>query len=111
MSNYTTGHQAEVTAANYLKTKDFSIHMLNWKTKYCEIDIVAQKDQRLYFVEVKYRRKSTWGNALDYITPTKLRRMRFAAEAWVKAHGWQGEYQLGAVSIDGDNISFTAIST
>ncbi len=99
MSNYSAGHNAEVRAAEYLKTLGFKIRELNWKTRYCEIDIVAEKDKRIYFVEVKYRRSSAWGSGLEYITPKKLKQMKFAAEMWVSNTGWKGDYQLAAVSM------------
>lgn len=106
MSNYVTGHSAEVRASEYLKQLGFKIRELNWKTKYCEIDIVAEKNKAMYFVEVKYRRNNKHGYGLDYVTTKKLSQMRFAAEMWVNNHNWSGEYQLGAIGIDGDDITF-----
>lgn len=106
MSNYVMGHSAEATAADYLSHKGFKIIELNWKTKYCEIDIVAEKDKAVYFVEVKYRRTLRQGHGLDYITTQKLKQMRFSAEMWVHNNNWEGEYQLAAVGVDGDTITF-----
>jgi Holliday junction resolvase-like predicted endonuclease len=106
MSNYLTGHSAEVRAAEYLKNLGFKIKELNWKTKYCEIDIIAEKGKAIYFIEVKYRRNNKQGFGLDYITSKKLRQMRFAAEMWVGNSGWSGEYQLAAVGMDGDAVTF-----
>lgn len=59
----------------------------------------------MYFVEVKYRRSTTCGSGLDYITPKKLQRMQFAAESWTHNHAWTGDYQLAAVAIDGQHIT------
>lgn len=106
ITNYQSGHSAEVQAAEYLKSQGFKIHELNWKTKYCEIDIVAEKDKAVYFVEVKYRKNQNQGFGIDYITPKKLNQMRFAAEMWVSNHNWSGEYQLAAIGIDGKEITF-----
>ena len=106
MSNYATGHDAEKQAAEYLKSQGFQIKELNWKTRYCEIDIVAEKDGTIYFVEVKYRRTAKQGYGVDYITPKKLKQMQFAAEMWVSNYDWSGDYQLAVVSIDGEEISF-----
>lgn len=106
MSNYSAGHAAEVRAAEYLKQRGFSIHELNWRTKFCEIDIVAEKNRRAYFIEVKYRRTDKQGLGLEYVTPAKLRKMQFAAEMWVHTKAWAGEYQLAALGIDGDSFSF-----
>ena len=106
MSNYSTGHEAEKTAAKYLEHHGFIIKDLNWKTKYCEIDIIAEKQGRLFFTEVKYRQDTRQGSGLEYITAKKLRQMRFAAEMWVSNHQWEGEYQLAAIGIDGGQVTF-----
>lgn len=106
MSNYSAGHAAEVRAAEYLRKLGFNIKQLNWKTRYCEIDIVAEKNRRAYFIEVKYRSTAKQGSGLEYVTPAKLRKMRFAAEMWVHDTDWSGEYQLAALGIDGDTFSF-----
>ena len=105
-TNYQSGHDAEKLAAKYLEEAGLAVREMNWKTKYCEIDIIAEKDGRLYFVEVKSRRNTEQGYGLDYITPKKLKQMRFAAEFYVSSHGWTGEYQLAAIGIDGDDITF-----
>lgn len=106
MSNYSAGHNAEVTAADYLERLGFKILQLNWKTRYCEIDIVAVKSKAIYFIEVKYRNNDKQGHGLDYITVGKLRKMTFAAEMWVNTNQWDGEYQLAAIGIDGRDITF-----
>lgn len=106
MTNYATGHGAEKTAASYLQSLGYEIIELNWRTKYCEIDIVVQKQQIVYFVEVKYRQSANYGSPFEYITPKKLNQMKFAAEMWVANHDWPGDYQLSALSITGDDIDF-----
>ena len=106
MSNYRSGHNAEIRAADYLKTLGYKIRELNWKTRYCEIDIVAEKDGRIYFVEVKYRRSSAWGSGAEYITAAKLKQMAFAAEMWVSDHSWGKDYQLAAISMSPGQIDF-----
>jgi ribonuclease HII len=80
VSNYDSGHPAEIIAADYLITLGFKILDINWKTKYCEIDIVAVKKKRVYFVEVKSRSSTHSGTGFEYITSKKLNQMKFAAE-------------------------------
>lgn len=106
MSNYSTGHLAEKTAADYLLTHGFEVIELNWKTKACEIDIVAKRGIRIYFVEVKSRRSVQQGSGFDYVTSKKLQQMQFAAQMWVAANNWRGDYQLAVISIDGSSITF-----
>ena len=106
MTNYTTGHEAEQVAAVYLEAQGFNIKDINWKTRYCEIDIIAEKDKTIYFVEVKSRKNSSQGYGLDYVTPKKLQQMRFAAEMWVSQQHWNGPYQLSALGIDSGRFNF-----
>ncbi len=100
------GDDGESRASHFLQTHGFEIIDRNWKTRYCEIDIIAKQNEVVYFVEVKTRKTDTYGTGLDYITPKKLEQMRFAAEMWVQANKWQGDYQLAAIGITGDDISF-----
>lgn len=106
MTNYTTGHDAEKQAAEYLKRHGYEVQELNWKTRFCEIDIVANKDKTVWFVEVKYRKNTYQGYGYEYITRKKLEQMHFAAEMWVQTHRWSGDYRLAVISIDGADVHF-----
>lgn len=106
MTNYKSGHDAERDAAKYLKKLRFKILDLNWKTRYCEIDIVTQKQNVIWFIEVKSRKNNSQGFGYEYITQKKLQQMQFAAEMWIQENNWNGEYQLGVVSIDAGQVSF-----
>lgn len=105
MTTTSTGRQAEQAAADYLAKKGYKILDQNWRTRWCEIDIVAQKKNTVYFVEVKYRKSTAWGSGLDYITPAKLKQMRFAAEFWVSTNDWNGDYSLLAIEVSGENFN------
>ncbi len=94
----TTGRLAETAAAAFLKTKGFEILDQNWRTKWCEIDIVAAKSGIVYFVEVKHRRIAAHGDGLAAITSTKLKQMRFAAELWRKKHHYAGDARLSVIT-------------
>ncbi len=106
MTNYSAGHNAEVLAERYLAKEGYKIISRNWKTKYCEIDLIAEHDYCVYFVEVKYRSSVNEGSGYEYITKTKLRQMQFAAELWVASTRWEGSYELSALSITGDDYYF-----
>lgn len=109
MTSFDTGREAEAAAAAYLKRQGCAIVEQNWRTRWCEIDIIAQRDRVIYFCEVKYRRTNNQGAGLDYITPKKLQQMRFAAESWVHFSGWKGEYQLCAIEISGPRFQITGV--
>lgn len=105
-TNYKAGHDAELVAVDYLVNQGYAILDKNWRTRYCEIDIVARKNDVAYLIEVKSRRTMLHGSGLEYITGRKLRQMQFAAELWVSAHNWRGQYQLSALAIDAGHIEF-----
>jgi putative endonuclease len=101
MSSTDSGRKAERAAANYLEMRGFTVLEQNWRRPHCEVDIVARKAGVVYFVEVKYRRNSAQGGGLEYVTDTKLRRMRRGAESWVTEEKYRGSYQLAAVEVGG----------
>lgn len=101
MSHVAVGRQAEAAAAEYLRRLGFKIIDTNWRTRYCEIDLIAEGSKIMHFVEVKYRLNNNQGNGLDYITTKKLAQMKFAAELWVQEHGWGGDYRLSAIEVRG----------
>jgi Holliday junction resolvase-like predicted endonuclease len=105
-----SGSQAEDAAARYLQRQGCSIVARNWRTRYCEIDIVAQRGTTLYLCEVKYRATSHQGQGMDYITPAKLRRMAFAAEIWMAQTSWQGEHSLCAIEVSGPDFRITYVA-
>lgn len=109
-TNYQTGHDAEKSAAKYLETLGYKIVQLNWKTRYCEIDVVAERGGTVYFVEVKYRKSGLFGDGLDYITPKKLKQMKFAAAFWVQTNKWDGDYHLAALSITAGDYQLVDIT-
>lgn len=80
------GDEGENVAARYLLGSGYEIIDRNWKTTFCEIDIIALKHETLYFVEVKYRRQANQGGGIAAITPKKLQQMRFAAELYLTKH-------------------------
>jgi uncharacterized protein (TIGR00252 family) len=95
------GIKAEAAVANLLEQNSFEIIDRNWKTKICEIDVIAKKDKVIYFVEVKYRSSQAQGDGFEYVGDQKLKRMNFAAELWRQAHRWSGDCQLMAAAVSG----------
>ena len=102
------GRRAEAAAAVYLEMRGYTIVEQNWRRPKCEIDIIASKDDIIYFVEVKYRLNDNQGGGLEAITPSKLKHMRYAAQYWVEESKWQGEYELAAIELSGPD--FTVLS-
>lgn len=97
------GAVAETEAANYLVRQGHDIIERNWKTKYCEIDIVSVKDGTVYFTEVKYRKNAHQGDGFSAITQKKLNQMKFAAKLYVQTKNIiNADLLLAAASMTGD---------
>ena len=103
------GNRGEEIASIYLQQHGFKILARNWRTRWCEIDIIAQKDAIFYFVEVKYRASTVHGSGVDYITPKKLQQMQFAAELWGNTQKQDIDMVLAVISIDGSTHDVTFI--
>jgi Holliday junction resolvase-like predicted endonuclease len=112
-TNHAQGHAAEKHAARYLQHQGYKIAALNWRHPRAEIDIVAWRAApdgslaHVLLVEVKYRQTTGQGSGLDYITPAKLRQMRFAAELWAATNSYRGEYSLAAIEVAGPQYEIT----
>lgn len=104
-----TGRQAEQVAADFLAYKNCSIADRNWRTRWCEIDIVAIRGDTVYFCEVKYRRRNLQGAGAEYVTAQKRKQMLFAAEFWIATHSWSGSYELCVIEVSGADFRITGI--
>lgn len=98
-----TGRDAEAAVADYLVENGFKILTKNWRTRWCEIDLIAQKDKIIHFIEVKYRHSGEHGSGFDYITEHKLNQLQFAANFWNAKQNWDGDYRLVAAEVTGFN--------
>ncbi|PSO43732.1 YraN family protein [Candidatus Saccharibacteria bacterium QS_8_54_8] len=96
------GQKAEEFAARYITSRGLKIVERNWKTYWCEIDIVATHKKTVHIVEVKHRKSGRHGSALEYITDTKKQQLCLAAQHWVTENGWRGDCQIDAIGITGD---------
>ena len=100
------GALAEEAAAQFLQRHGYEVIERNWKTKWCEIDIIAEHRKVIYFVEVKYRTSVRQGGGIAAITPKKLNQMRFAAKLWLHSHG-DRDARLSVIEIAGEELEVT----
>lgn len=96
------GDAGEDEAANYLMRQGHQIIDRNWRTKFCEIDIISHHDNTIYFTEVKYRKKDDQGGGLAAITAQKHRQMKFAAEYYALKNNLRDtNLRLAAIDVSG----------
>lgn len=100
------GAAGELAAAEYLKSLGYKVLERNWRVKAGEIDIIAEKDAVIYFVEVKYRKTNTQGGGIAAITPGKLKHMERAARLWMQKNG-DVEARLSVIEVTGEDFVVT----
>lgn len=101
MNTTKSGRRAERLVADYFETRGFHIRERNWRRRDVEIDLVAQKSRKLYFIEVKYRNGNNPQQALESITWNKLRQLQHGARAYVAELPRPLPYQILAVAVSG----------
>jgi putative endonuclease len=79
----TTGSFGEGLAANYLAEKGFVLLHQNWRYGHWEVDIIAQKDSVLHFIEVKTRRTKKFGHPEEAVTKKKIQNLINASEEYL----------------------------
>ena len=94
------GDAGEAAVAEALIVDGHEIVARNWRTKWCEIDIVSRRGGKLYFTEVKYRKNTVHGDGLAAITPRKQRQIRFAAELFLAQNPQFGKCEVHLLAAD-----------
>jgi len=110
LQNKITGNLGEKVVANYLARQDFEILGMNYLKKWGEIDIIAKKDDKIHFVEVKtvsYETKveleqavarGTW-RPEDNVHALKLKKLSRAIDTWISDYKWSGDWQIDVAAL------------
>jgi len=103
MSNTTKtfGRLGEFQACQYLKQKNFKIITTNFRTRAGEIDIIAQKEGKLIFVEVKARIGDVKGKPYESVTYWKLNHLKKAIYFYlIKNNLLNSKLRMDIISIE-----------
>ena len=80
------GDFGERVAAAHLESKGYRILATKFRVREGEVDIVAERDGVVAFVEVKTRRGDAMGPAIEAVDARKAQRLLLAAEAFGMRH-------------------------
>jgi putative endonuclease len=93
------GKKGEELAKKYLEEKGYKIIEQNYRTKYAEIDLVAMKDKKMVFIEVRTKIGENFGTPEETINWNKKRKLGRNAEAYTAFKKWNGPSRIDAVCI------------
>lgn len=98
----TFGDEGEKIAEAFLRARGFRVMARQARVgRLGELDLVALDGGTLVFIEVKTRRSSRFGAPEDAVTPSKLRHLGAAIEAYRQAKGLEARpYRLDVVAVD-----------
>lgn len=100
------GKMGEDEAARYLKSVGYKIRSRNWKFYGYEIDIVAETDKFIVFVEVKTRTSKQFGNPEDFVGNARMKRMVDAAHHYLIEFDIDKDSRFDIIGIVWDGKSF-----
>jgi putative endonuclease len=93
------GKDGELIAFMVLQRDGFAILETNWRFQKAEVDIIAQKDGFLIFIEVKTRGSKKFGNPSDSIDKKKISLYKDAVEGYLEQYPSELEVRFDVVNI------------
>lgn len=80
------GDRGEAAAVNFLTARGYKIVARQSRNIMGEVDIIASKDERIIFVEVKTRSSHVAGHPTEAVNKAKQRQIARSALVWLKRH-------------------------
>ncbi len=84
MNRHELGKMGEIAAAKYLNKNGYKLLARNYRCVLGEIDLIAQLNNTIVFIEVKTRRSLNYGYPEESITLTKQNKIRKVANYYLK---------------------------
>ena len=84
MDTRTMGRLGEDFAAQVLAAEGFTILARNYRCSFGEIDLIARRENELYFIEVKTRRSDRFGRPSEAVNLHKQSRIKKAASYYLR---------------------------
>lgn len=96
------GEQAEQQALDYLQNQGLRLVCRNFRCRQGELDLVMTDRQTLVIVEVRFRKNSYYGSALESITAAKQSRIIAATQVYLARHKSNCPLRFDVVAFSGN---------
>ena len=98
--NQQLGALGERIAERWLVKHGYRILARRFRNGHRDIDLIAERDETIAFVEVKARSGNDFGDPVEAVHFKKQRELTRSAHVWIDRHGRRGEsYQFDVVGI------------
>src|SRR4051812_13767165 len=102
MDRRAVGDEAEGAVAKFLEERGYHVRHRNFSCQYGELDLVAEKDSTVCFVEVRMRSSAAWGDPSHTVSWKKQRKVVKAALHYLYQHELRGRMiRFDVVSVVG----------
>jgi putative endonuclease len=101
------GQKGEDLAADYLKKSGFIIRHRNWQYGKKEVDIIAENNDYIVFVEVKTRTENYQMHPSASITNEKQRSIIYAADGYIQKYNISKESRFDVIYVINKEDSHT----
>ena len=99
-----SGSDAEQLACEYLQQQTLHLVTKNYHSRRGEIDLIMQEQQILVFVEVRYRKSSRFGSALESVNRQKQQKIIATASHYLMQNNEHySAYRFDVVAISPDD--------
>ena len=107
-----TGDKGEAYAAKYLKKHKYKIIARNYKKPYGEIDIIAENNEVIAFVEVKTRKENSLTQPVDAVNRKKQMKILITADMYMYENNKDKEcrFDVCEVFVNSDNLKLVGIN-
>ncbi len=98
--NQRLGELGERIAERWLRKCGYRILARRFRNGHRDIDLIAERDATIAFVEVKARRGTAFGDPVEAVHHRKQRELSRSARVWIDRHGRVGEqYRFDVVGV------------
>lgn len=101
------GEIGERIAERWLRREGWRILNRRFRNGHRDIDLVAERNGTVAFVEVKARRDARFGGPIEAVHWRKRIELTRSARVWIARHGQAGEayrFDVVGVIVDGDRV-------
>ncbi|MFP5471854.1 MAG: YraN family protein [Bacteroidia bacterium] len=93
------GNQGEQLAKEFLAQKGYNILHCNWRYQKAEVDIIAETENFIVFVEVKTRAENRLTEPEQAVDAKKQQLLIYAANGYCEAFSVEKEIRFDVVSV------------
>ena len=79
------GKRGEEIVCEYIRNKGMAVFKTNYRTRFGEVDVIAESDTHIIFIEVKTREDGAMVSGADAIDLAKRRKIMMCAQSFMNA--------------------------